>query len=110
MTTRIDAVPLPIPRRVNSRRLQLALAFVTSAVVADSLIGERGFAARVRAAHEYTRATHALRAIENENAGLREQIRRLQSDPTMIEAVGREELGLIRPGELLFVMAPVTRP
>jgi cell division protein FtsB len=34
----------------------------------------------------------------------------LQSDPTMIEAVAREELGLIRPGELLFVMAPVTRP
>ena len=110
MTTRIDVVPLPIPRRFNTRWVRLALAFLTCAVVADSLIGERGFAARARAADEYSKATRALRAMQNENAGLREQIRRLQSDPTTIEAVAREELGLIRPGEILFVMTPVMRP
>ena len=41
-----------------------------------------------------------------QNAGLREQIRRLKSDPATIEAVARQELGLIRPTEVLFLVKP----
>lgn len=39
-----------------------------------------------------------------ENAGLREQARRLHEDPAMIERIARQDLGLVRPGEILVVL------
>jgi cell division protein FtsB len=42
--------------------------------------------------------------MKAENAGLREQIRRLEHDPVTIEALARRELGYIRPGEILVVV------
>ena len=42
-----------------------------------------------------------------ENARLREEVRRLTEDPAAIEEVARRELGLIRPGEKLFIIKDV---
>jgi cell division protein FtsB len=42
--------------------------------------------------------------LRQENAQLRDEARRLREDPKAIESVAREELGLIRPGELLFIL------
>ena len=39
-----------------------------------------------------------------ENARLREDVRRLRFDPGTIEALARKELGLIKPGEVLFII------
>ena len=87
--------------------LRTAMTFVICVVLADALFGERGVAQRARAGREYAETELALRAAQLENAGLREQIRRLRSDPATIEAVARQDLGLIRPGEMLFVVRPV---
>ena len=106
MTTPIDTVRLASARRLNRSWVRFAMVFVAGVVLLDSLIGNRGFGARVRAQRQYADATRALGAIRNENAGLLGQIRRLQTDPATIEAVAREELGMIRPGELLFVITP----
>ena len=49
------------------------------------------------------------RRQRTENDRLREQIRRLSGeDPTAIEEIARRELGLIRPGERLFIIRDVT--
>ena len=45
-----------------------------------------------------------LAATRQENSRLREQVRRLKEDPASVEAIAREELGLIRPGEMLFIV------
>jgi cell division protein FtsB len=45
--------------------------------------------------------------LKRENAGLREEARRLAEDPAAIESIAREEMGLIRPGEVLFMLTPV---
>ena len=81
------------------------MIFLTLVVAADSLFGERGLASRGRLQHDVAQVRRDLSTIRNENAGLREQIRRLESDPGAIEAIAREDLGLIRPGELLVVIA-----
>ena len=78
---------------------------LTLAVLVDSLFGERGLPARGRVSDEMTQTREALGALKSENDDLREQIRRLQTDPSAIEAVARGELGLIRPGELLVLIA-----
>ena len=42
-----------------------------------------------------------------ENARLREEARRLREDPSAIEEIARRELGLIVPGEKLFILKDV---
>ena len=106
MTTPIDTVRPASARRLSPPWVRFAMVFVACVVLVDSLVGDRGFGARLRAQRHYADAARALGTIRNENAGLLEQIRRLQTDPATIEAVAREELGMIRPGELLFVITP----
>ena len=42
-----------------------------------------------------------------ENAKLRDQARRLREDPTAMEEIARRELGLIKPGERVFIVKDI---
>jgi cell division protein FtsB len=94
---------LPLRRR-RSPWLRRALVFAGCVVLVNSLFGDRGLAGTIQARQESHRAAERLAQLKQENAGLREQARRLQEDPAAIEALAREELGLIRPGEILVVV------
>ena len=107
MTTHDPIPALPLPRREGTPWVRRTMVFLTCVVLADSLFGERGLTERTRARHAYRDAAEGLRAMRNENTALREQIRRLESDPATIELVAREDLGLIRPGEVLFLIRPI---
>ena len=104
----------PSPSLWRSRLLQYGLAFVTILLVADALVGDKGFLDALRARKQYREVTAALAQRRQENARLREEIRRLREDPARIEAVAREELGLMRQGEVLFIVhdekPPVKQP
>ena len=52
---------------------------------------------------------HALLAAETDNAELREMARRLREDPAAIEEQARRELGLIKPGEVLFIVKDISK-
>ncbi len=41
-------------------------------------------------------------ATRVENAGLRREARRLRADPEALTAVARDELGLVKPGEIVI--------
>src|SRR4051812_30996192 len=88
---------LPIRRR-QTPWLRRAIVFVGCVVLVDAVFGERGVAGGIRARQEYQRVSESLAKLKDENAGLREQARRLQQDPAAIEALARRDLGLIRPG------------
>jgi cell division protein FtsB len=79
-------------------------------VVFDGLAGERGTLALVRARQQYARLSAQVDAARAENARLRNEIRRLTNDPAAIEEIARRELGLIRPGERLFIIRDVSTP
>ncbi len=48
---------------------------------------------------------HQRRALLEENRRLREEIRRLY-EPAYVERLAREQLGLVRPGEIAVVLIP----
>lgn len=97
------ADPAPI-RAFRRKPLQVLLAFATLVLLIDALVGERGLVERVRARQQYEDAAARLEAARAENARLREAARRLKEDSSAIESLAREELGLLRPGELLFII------
>lgn len=93
------------PRR--RRILNLVLGFATVVVLVDAFVGEKGLMERMRARQEFQAQFAALETLKASNTQLREKAKRLREDPTAIEAIAREELGLIRPGELLFILRDV---
>ena len=99
----------PARRSTRSRRIvQLLLIFVAVVIVADGIVGERGLLTRMRARKEYDALAAALARQRAENARLREDVRRLREDPAAIEEIARRELGLIKPGEKVFIVKSVT--
>ena len=103
---------LPAPTSSTPRRrkiLNALLGFATVVLLVDALVGDRGLAERMRARHLYAEEAAALDAVRRDNAIMREKIRRLKEDPGAIESLAREEMGLIRPGELLFILRDVPK-
>lgn len=103
---------LPAPGRAarNQKAIRWLLLFVASLIVVDGLVGERGLLAMLRARHQYDELAATISRQRAENARLREQARRLADDPAAIEEIARRELGLIRPGEKLFIVKDVPPP
>ncbi len=87
--------------------MHLLLLFVASVIVVDGLVGERGLLAMMRARREGDQLAAAIAQQRAENARLRDEARRLREDPTAIEEIARRELGLIRPGERVFIVRDV---
>ena len=100
----------PNPNRpARKRRLvQLLLIFIASVIVIDGLVGDRGLLARLRARREYDELATTLGRERTNNARLREQARRLREDPSAVEELARRELGLMKPGEKVFIIKDVT--
>jgi cell division protein FtsB len=77
---------------------------VAVVLVVDALVGSRGLLETMRVRKQYAELTAALARARQDNDRLRDDIRRLSEDPNAIEWVAREELGLMREGEVLFIV------
>jgi cell division protein FtsB len=85
-------------------------SFVALVFIVNALVGDRGLLAMMQARREYDELSDAIARQRTENARLREEIRRLQEDPSAIEELARRELGLIRPGERVFIVKDLKTP
>ena len=92
------------------RGLQLLLIFVTLVLVIDALIGDKGLTESMNARRQYGELHASLDQIRRENAALREEMRRLKEDPATLESLARQELGLIKPGEIVFILKDLKDP
>jgi cell division protein FtsB len=93
-----------VPPATRRRTLQVLLVFVTVVLVINALVGERGLTETLRARKKHQELVTSIERLRAENARLRDEARRLRSDPATIEALARQELGLIKPGEMLFII------
>ena len=85
------------------------LVLVGVVLLVDALVGEKGLLEIMKARQQYRNLEQSLLTARSENAGLREEARRLREDPSAIEALARKEHGLIRPGEKLFILKDLTQ-
>ena len=98
----------PAPPQSRGRRLvQYALLAIGCIFFLDALVGEKGLVELVKARQDFRGLETSLLRIRGENARLREEARLLREDADTIEKVARERLGLIKPGEKLFILKDV---
>jgi cell division protein FtsB len=101
----------PIKRSFNARRVgQLLAAFFAVVFIIDGIVGDRGVLALIRARRQAAQLTSELERQRSENAALSEQARRLREDSGAIEEYARRTLGLIRPGEKVFIIKDLVGP
>jgi len=97
-------------QRLGRRVLAGVFFFVVCVLVVDALVGDQGLMATMRARKQYDELISDLSRLRHENASLREEARRLREEPAAIEEIARRDLGLMSPGETLFIIRDVEPP
>lgn len=87
--------------------MQYFFLLVGCVLVIDALVGEKGLLAMMQARQQYRSLEGSLADVRAENTRLREEAHRLREDPDAVEDLARRELGLIKPGEKLFIIRDV---
>jgi cell division protein FtsB len=107
-----SSVGVPAYRQGFGRRFgPKLLILATIILIVDALIGDKGLVERLRERQRFNDTKVALETLRQENAALREQARRLrEEDPATIESAARRQLGMIKPGEVLFIVKDVDAP
>ena len=91
------------------RLLRHGLLFLTLVIVVEVVAGDKGWLAVRQARRDYAALERSLERARTENADLRDLARRLREDPRAIEEQARRQLGLIKPGEMLFIIRDVEK-
>jgi cell division protein FtsB len=92
------------------RLVRAVLVLASAVIMVNALFGARGLMSTLRAKQEYATVAARVNQMRSENARLREQVRQLRDDPATIESLARERLGLVYPGETLFIVSTPEPP
>ena len=80
----------------------MALVFVLALV--DGVFGARGIIENRAARHRNAQLAAAIDEFRAANGEVIEEIKRLREDPAAIEELARDELELMKDGELLIIL------
>ena len=73
-----------------------------------AVYGDHGYNALKRGEADEQRLMQAVKAGQQRNQALQEEIQRLRDDPTTIEKIAREELGLVKAGDVIIKLPEST--
>lgn len=74
-----------------------------------SVWGERGWLDLRKVRQQESRLREQIRDLEKENRRLLREVTALREDPYAVERIAREELGLVKPGEVVYELKSGTR-
>gem|GEM_PF-485766 len=94
-------------RPSSFRHLRFAVIFLLALVVV-SVMGNRSLLRLYQMHRDQAALEREIDQVTSANAALAEKVRGLRPDPARVEAIAREELGLIKPGELVYEFRPVS--
>ena len=93
--------------RKNARQILILALF---ALLVHDIFGAHGFIAMRRTQKEIDRVREQIGKLNSENKSLSNQVNSLKTDPKAIERIAREEMGLARPGEIIYKLPDSAKP
>jgi cell division protein FtsB len=98
------------PQGLRKKATTLFSIIAVIALVVGSLFGDRGILQLLRQRQRTEELAREIERLRDENRVLAEHIVSLRRDPAAIERLAREQLGLARPGETVFVLRDAPPP
>ena len=87
-----------------SRHARKILGLALLMLAVHDIFGAHGFLAMRRTQRQIQQLREEIERLNKENNALSERVQSLRTDPKAVERIAREEMGLARPGELIFKM------
>ena len=84
------------------RHLLKILGLALLALAIHDVFGAHGYLAMRRSQKQIEELRGEIERLNRENQQLAEHINALKTDPETIEKIAREEMGLAKPGEMIF--------
>ena len=97
-------------RHTRTRADRFGFRTLCVVVGLELIAGRRGRPGTARAAHGEARLEALgarVTAMRNENLALNSRFAACSEDPAAIEELARQELGLIKPGEIVFTIRDI---
>jgi cell division protein FtsB len=86
------------------------LLLAIAGVAYSAALGHDGVAHLLTLRGERQRLGEEAVALLEQNTALREQVKRLKTDDRFLEALARRDLGLVRPGEVVYRFRRPAKP
>tara|TARA_B100001123_G_scaffold451235_1_gene628854 strand:+ start:3712 stop:4035 length:324 start_codon:yes stop_codon:yes gene_type:complete len=77
-------------------------------MIANAVIGERGLVALFKTSQEHSQLRQAIETLHDENRQLNEYVEALTAEPRLLENEARQELGMIKAGEQVFLIQTIS--
>ncbi len=90
----------PITRKFNGVAAAVALAMIVCGFFA--IFGSRGVMHLRRLQHQQGEVEAVAYSLALKNQKLRDHLDRIEHDDRYLERIAREQLGLIKPGEIVY--------
>jgi cell division protein FtsB len=98
--TRTETADVSLKRKA----LSLALFLIVAASMLNALFGDRGLLELLRARQEIESLDREIATLRTQNQGLLGEIRDLKTSPLAVERLARENLALVKPGEIVLLI------
>ena len=91
-----------LPLHISQRHLVYFLGGLILLLTVVTILGERGAIHLWRLRGEKSRIDEQNYRLQKENELLRQRVSRIRNDNHYLEKLAREELNLVRPGEVIY--------
>ena len=92
------------------RHARQILGLALFALLVHDIFGAHGFIAMRRTQKEIEQIREQIGKLNSDNKSLSSQVNSLKTDPKAIERIAREEMGLARPGEIIYKLPDSAKP
>jgi cell division protein FtsB len=93
---------MTLPFHISQRHLLYVLGGLILLLAVVTAVGERGAIHLWRLRGEKSRIDEQNYRLQKENEVLRQRVSRIRNDNHYLEKLAREELNLVRPGEVIY--------
>jgi cell division protein FtsB len=90
------------PRSLWSRHARTILGLALLLLAIHDVFGSHGWLAMRRTETQIRELRGEIDRLNQENSDLNKQVHALRTNPNAVERIAREEMGLARPGEMIF--------
>ncbi len=96
----VSKTETPLKRKAVS----LALFLILAASALNALFGDRGLLVLLKVRQEIESLDREIAMLRAENQRILEEIHSLKTSPLAVERLARENLGLVKPGEVVLLI------